>query len=165
MINRITDKLQCSFDLKDLGPVECYLGVQITRDNDGSFLINQERYIRKIVEEAGLVDAKLSRFPLDVGYYKINDNQVLQSNDQYRKLIGMLLYLCTNSRPDISAAISILSQKVSMPTKTDLNELKRVIRYIKGTSGLRLKLSTKSLENQLYAYNDANWGEDKLDRK
>lgn len=78
-------------------------------------------------------DAKVSNIPLDPGYFKNEYNKCLETNDQYRKAIGSLLYLAGNSRPDIALAISILSRKVSNPTQNDWNEVKRVMRYLKGT--------------------------------
>lgn len=152
-------------ELKDLGEVKQYLGIDVHRDENGHFLISQSSYIEKIVSEAGLIEAKISTMPLDVGYFKTVSNTYLDSNDFYRKIIGMLLYLSTNSRPDISSTVAILSQKVAKPTNYDLNELRRVIRYLKGTRDLRLRLSSEGPTGELYAYSDANWAEDRMDRK
>ena len=77
----------------------------------------------------------------------------------------MLLYLTTNTRPDIAASVSILSKRVSNPRNTDLNEVKRLIRYIKGTRDLRLSLSTDASKANFYAFSDANWAENREDRK
>ena len=77
----------------------------------------------------------------------------------------MLLYVSVNSRPDITASVSILSQRMSSPTKVDMNEVKRVIRYLKGTIDLKLKVSDVQNELVLEAFSDANWGEDRTDRK
>lgn len=165
LIESISEALSKVFELKDLGDVKQYLGINILRDEKGNFVINQSNYIDKIVHEAGLKDSKVSAFPLDTGYYKNLEKQPLPTNDQFRKLIGMLLYLSTNSRPDITASIAILSQKVSNPTLYDLNELKRVIRYLKGTRNLGLCMSSEGSEGELYAYSDANWAEDRTDRK
>jgi hypothetical protein len=117
---------------------------------------------------AGLTEAKESKHPVDIGYYKLQGKN-LSSNEEYRKLIGMLLYLTTNTRPDIAATVSILSQRVSNPSDVDLKEVKRIIRYLKGTRNLKLQLSTHINEETIYAYSDAysdaNWAEDRLDRK
>lgn len=153
------------FELTSLGRVKHYLGIDIERDREGNFLISQETYINKIIEEADLQTGKESKFPLDTGYFRNNEDELLNSNEQYRKLIGMLLYLTTNSRPDVAASVAILSQKISAPSKTDLNEVKRVIRYLKGTKTLKLALSDKSRDGKLLAYSDASWAENKSDRK
>lgn len=56
---------------------------------------------------AGLTDAKISKFPLDAGYQKNDDHgEPLSDNRDYQKVIGQLLYLAVNTKPDISAAVS-----------------------------------------------------------
>lgn len=162
--NEVMKSIGQNFEMTDLGNAKHYLGIDITQDDDGNFQISQEGYIDKIVEEAGQEQAKLSKCPMDSGYYK-QKGIPLPSNCEYRKLIGMLLYLSTNSRPDIATSISILSQSVEGPFDNDLNELRRVIRYLNGTKTLKLKLSDRNKDQGVFGYSDANWAEDTKDRK
>lgn len=164
-VNQIRDKLSSKFQIKDLGQIKYFLGIQIKQDSNGDYFINQESYIDKIVIESKLSDAKSSKFPLDTGYYKLQNSDLLPDNEEYRKLIGMLLYISTNTRPDISSSVSILSQKVCKPSKLDLNEVKRVIRYLNCTKKLNLRLSNQNSVSDLIMYSDANWAEDRVDRK
>lgn len=152
------------FKVKNLGEAKHFLGIDINKSSEGDFKISQGRYIDKIVEETNLQDAKTSKFPLNPGYYKI-DSEALPTNDRFRKIIGQLLYLSVHSRPDISASVSILSQRVQNPRKTDLEEAKRVVRYLKGTRNLQLLLSNKSESPELVGYSDADWAEDTENRK
>lgn len=166
LMSKLMSNIGRKFEMKDLGNAKHFLEIDIKQDRDGNFMINQSRYIDKIISETGLVEAKISNHPLDTGYWKLNtDEQLLESNDDYRKIIGMLLYLTTHTRPDIAAAVSILSQRVQNPRVVDLNEAKRIVRYLKGTKDLNLMLSTSNCSEKLYAYSDANWAEDKTDRK
>jgi len=165
LISKLQNHLTERFELKDLGNAKHFLGIDINKDDDGNYHLSQSQYIDKIVAEAGLMDGKYSKYPLMTGYFKHIDNEVLKSNNEYRKLIGMLLYVSNNTRPDIAASVAILSKKVSCPTKTDLNEAKRVIRYLNGTKMLKLKLSDKNNQDSLHIYTDASWAEDPSDRK
>lgn len=152
------------FEMKNLGGVKHYLGIDVEKI-DGKFYISQPGYIDKILEESGLKEAKISKFPVDTGYYK-QEGSYLSSNEEYRKLIGMLLYLTTNTRPDIAASVCILSKKVEKPRDNDLNEVRRIIRYLKGTRNLKLQLNNEESDgSNIFAYSDANWAEDKHDRK
>lgn len=45
------------------------------------------------------------------------------------------------------------------------NELKRVLKYLKGTVGLPLQLGKVESNNSLIGYADANWAENRMDRK
>lgn len=166
MMNELQSKMNDEFELKDLGEIKHFLGIEVLKDDKGNFMISQERYIKEVVKNSGIDDAKESKYPLDLGYDKVVCGEKLGENDEYQKLIGILLYIATNTRPDISASVAILSQKNKNPSRTDLNEVKRVIRYLKGTKGLKLKIS--SVENQsekLHSYCDANWVENRKDRK
>ena len=164
VIDFVAGKIGGEFMIKSLGTVQRYLGIDVLKDVNGNYMISQSGYIQKIIEEADLVDAKVSSIPLDPGYEKLNCEEKV-SEYEYRKLIGMLLYVSVNSRPDISASVSILSQKMSSPTKVDMNEVKRVIRYLKGTIHYKLQVSDVQKDLYLEAYSDANWAECRNDRK
>lgn len=164
-IKEVASKIAEKFEVVSLGDIKQFLGMKVERDDKGDFYLNQKSYIDKIVQLANLSDAKHSNVPVDVGYHRSADSEALGNNKEYQKLIGLLLYVSTNSRPDVSAAVSILSQRSSSPTVNDLNEVKRVIRYLNGTSEKRLRISDCQDEHGLYAYSDANWAEDRNDRK
>lgn len=110
--------------------------INVLKRDDGIFEINQHHYISKIMDTLELNDSKGSKYPLDPGYFKLDDNQFLETNTQYRKIIGMLLYVSTNTRPDISASVNILAQKVSKPRRLDLNESLRIVKYLIHTKHL-----------------------------
>lgn len=102
----------------------------------------------------------MSTVTIDPGYGKTEEvDDQLSSNQQYPKVVGQLLYIAVNSGPDIAAAIFILSCKVSCPTLSDWNKLKRMARYVKGTVELKLRLSSYA------GYADANWEECRNNRK
>jgi len=54
----VSRDLQQYFDIKDLGNVGHYLGIQIQCRADGSFLLNQKEKIVRMLEEYGLLDSK-----------------------------------------------------------------------------------------------------------
>ena len=139
--------------------------MKIERDSAGDFFINQRKYIEDVIETAGVVNAKDSKLPLDIGYYKLEHSKAFEDKELYQKIIGQLLYISVNTRPDIAATVSILGRKVSAPSETDWTELKRCVKYLKGTITLKLRCSfSKSLEG-LKGYCDADWAEDNKDRK
>ncbi|GKC42637.1 hypothetical protein Tco_1060359 [Tanacetum coccineum] len=65
------------------------------------------------------LDADLSGLPVD--------------QTRYHSMIGALLYL-TSSRPDIVQAICYCARYQAKPTEKHLKEVKRIFRYLKGTS-------------------------------
>lgn len=99
------------------------------------------------------------------GYHKLTDETFLDSNTEYRQLIGKLLYISTNTRPDISAAVGILAQRVSKPRDLDLIEVKRIVRYLNSTKDLKLHLFDDNNKVALEAFADSDWAEDRTTRK
>lgn len=138
------------------------------RDSNGIYSLSQSNYIKKIVNDFGLNDAKASSIPIQVGYVKSkadNDNSLLLSNVQYRKLLSSLLYISENTRPDIAASISILAQRISKPTQAVWNELNSY-EYLNGTADLKLTLAQRNFSGEiLIGCSNANWADNKNDRK
>lgn len=79
-----------------------------------------------------------------------------------QSLVGALLYVAVNTRPDIAISASILGRKVSNPSQTDWTEAERTLRYLKSTADLNLELGGTG---QLGACVDADWVGDHQDRK
>nr|KYP42659.1 Copia protein [Cajanus cajan] len=81
--------IEC-FQMKDLGKLKYFLGLELSHGNTGLFLC-QHKYTLDILKECGLLDCKPSGFP-----------------PQYRRLVGRLIYL-TNTRPEITYSLHVLS--------------------------------------------------------
>lgn len=165
MITSIAKQLSTNFELKDLGAVKQFLGIDIHMSKDGFYAINQESYITNIAEELQVLNVKPHKYPLDPGYFKIECEEFLEDNSEYRKIIGKLLYLSANTRPDISASVCILAKRVQKPRKVDMGEALRVVKYLVTTKNHLLHLNNSNMDTSLIAYTDANFGECKLDAK
>lgn len=71
--------------MKDLGAAKTFLCIEVTKSSNGISNINQQHYIKKIVEDFGLGDAKISKIPLDSGYEKLQSTftDILPNNEKY----------------------------------------------------------------------------------
>lgn len=163
IIQSLESKLNSHFEIKNLGPVTSYLGVRISQRGNYYFL-DQEKYITSIISDFDMQNANKADIPLSVSYLKDGKSDLLPTNTQYRKAIGCLLFVAVNTRPDISAAVTILAQKVENPNELDWKQVKQILRYLKGTASNKLKLGFTGMLD-LHAYSDADWGEDRLTRK
>ncbi|KAL0363677.1 UNVERIFIED_CONTAM: Retrovirus-related Pol polyprotein from transposon RE1 [Sesamum calycinum] len=102
------------FTIKDIGEARYFLGLEIARNNKGSY-VAQTKYILDIVKDTGLLEAKAASTPLPQGLKLTSDcGALLQSPDSYRRLVGRLLYL-NFTRPDISHSVQQLSQFLNHP--------------------------------------------------
>ena len=72
----------------------------------------------------------------------------------YRRAIGSLMYAAVATRPDISYAVSTLSQFLENPGETHWEAVERVFRYLAGTRGHALTYGGEKQE--LTGYTDAD---------
>ncbi|PKU79719.1 putative mitochondrial protein [Dendrobium catenatum] len=80
----------------------------------------------------------------------------------YQKITGALQYL-TITHPDIAYAVNTLSQHMHAPQSDHNFLLKRLIRYIKGTTNFGLPINKSDLH--LTTYSDGDWASDPINRK
>ena len=79
------------------------------------------------------------------------DGAELFDQSVYQMAVGALLYLSTGTRPDIVFVVGNVAKFSSKPTKQHWMGVKRILRYLKGTSGLGL-LYTRSNSEELVGY-------------
>jgi hypothetical protein len=94
--------------------------------------------------------------------FKIGDDKRVWNVSNFSKMVGALLYLAVTTRPDISYAVMALTKKMQSPTNDEIVQVKRIMRYLKGTIDQGLfysKNETTTLE--LQAYSDADWADDR----
>ena len=82
---------------------------------------------------------------------------------QYAKAIGSLMYLTMGTRPDLAYSVSCLSRFMANPTNQHTTAIKRVLRYLKGSSNL--ELTYRGDLGRLIGYTDADWGADQETRR
>jgi hypothetical protein len=153
------------FEMKDLGNISHYLGIQVDRNDDGSFLLNKSAKITSLLEKFRMTGAKGSSIPMTTDYPKLSgEHDLLPDNDLYREAVGALLYIATTTRPNIATAMSLLCRRVSKPRQRDWTAVKQVMRYLQQTIHLKLGISGAS-EIDLIGYADAHWAGDTSDRK
>jgi hypothetical protein len=63
-LRHIINHLQAEFELKDLGALHFFLGINVRRTRTGFFL-SQERYADKLLERAAMSNCKSTPTPVD----------------------------------------------------------------------------------------------------
>ena len=164
-MEEIKRKLAEKFDIKDLGELKYFLGVNI-KVNNGSVWIGQPLYVEKLLKKYGMENAKAIRTPVDIGnkLVKADTNSEMIDPVLYQSAVGSLLYLSTKTRPDIAYAVNSVARFSSQPTKQHWVAIKRIFRYLKGTTRLGL-LYKKDDSKSVIGFSDADWGGDIEDSK
>ncbi|CAJ2652486.1 unnamed protein product [Trifolium pratense] len=162
-IDELKIQLAKIFEMKDLGPLRYFLGIEVAYSPRG-YLLSQSKYIANILEQARLSNTRAVDSPLELNVkYVPSDGVPLSDPTLYRTLVGSLVYL-TITRPDIAYAVHVVSQFVVSPTTVHWAAVLRILRYLRGTQFQSLLFpSSSSLE--LRAYSDADWTGDPTDRK
>ena len=151
------------FNMKDLGPISWFLGIEF-QQSDGVITMSQSKYLLSKLEKFGLNDARPRTTPCEIKYEN-NMVEPDEANLNYREMVGSLIYAMTCTRPDLSWAVTRLSQHLSNPTQCDFTMVKHVFKYILGTLNYKLEFRKSNTGLRLHGYSDANWGESKEDRK
>lgn len=166
-INTLTNfksHLMQSFKMTDLQEIKFFLGIQIKRTKD-KLTLDQSTYLKNVLNKFSMSDCVPIKSPLPSKLnYKALNSEVYY-NAPSRNLIGCLMYAMLCTRPDISAAVNILSRYQSKNNKELWNSLKNLLRYIKGTVDLKLTYRKTNFKSLIIGYADSDWGNNEIDRK
>ncbi|KAI3730927.1 hypothetical protein L1987_62108 [Smallanthus sonchifolius] len=151
----LMSSLAGEFAMKDLGPLTFFLGISVTRRGDQIFL-SQQAYAKDILHRAAMDSCKPVATPVDT-QSKLSDSSgpLFDDPTTYRSLAGALQYL-TFTRPDITYAVQQICMHMHSPRIDHWHALKRILRYIQGTSEFGLLLGPTP-QLSLLAYTDADW--------
>ncbi|KAL5700926.1 UTP-monosaccharide-1-phosphate uridylyltransferase [Ranunculus cassubicifolius] len=106
--------------------------------------------------DSGMTGGRVSDFPMEQNLHlSPNDGTLLPDPTPYRRLVGRLIYL-TITRPDINYSVNILSQFMHSPCSAHMDAAHRVLRYLKGSIGKGIFLSSSS-NLRLQGYCDSDW--------
>ena len=154
--------LKDEFEMKDLGKTKYCLGLQIVHKSNG-ILIHQSTYVGKVLKQFNMdkahplsssmivrsLDAKKDHFRL-----KEENEALLGLEVPYLSAISALLNLAQYTRLDIAFLVNLLARFSSAPTQRHWNDVKHILRYLRGTIDLGLFYSK---ESTLKGYADSGY--------
>lgn len=165
-IVKVKKHLAAEFEMSDLGQVGNFLGMRIERDIQNRVLrITQRTYLESLLRRFGMEECKPVATPMECRLKLKRGMETERTTQPYRELIGCLAYVAQSSRPDLCAAVNLLSQYQSCPTNEHWGYVKRILRYVKGTLDIGLEFRGGERVEALVAYSDADWGNDENDRR
>lgn len=165
LIIRCKKELASKFEMKDLGLMHYFLGLEVWQRSNEIFL-SQGKYTIDILKRFRMIDCRPMHTPMESNLKKLSvsaTNSGFADPSEYRQLIGSLMYL-VNTRPDICYAVNALSQFMSLPKLVHLVAAKHILRYLRGTIGYGLKYSLNT-PILLEGYSDSDWAGSVKDRK
>ncbi|XP_042946560.1 uncharacterized protein LOC122279793 isoform X3 [Carya illinoinensis] len=162
-IIRLKQFLHDQFQTKDLGKLRYFLGIEVSRSKEGINL-SQRKYVLDLLEETGMLGARPIDTPMDPNRkFLKEEGELFRDPGMYQRLVGKLNYL-TITRPDISYAVSVLSQFLQTPRISHWDAVVHILRYLKRAPGLGI-LYRPNGHLRVEAFSDADWAGSPSDRR
>jgi hypothetical protein len=112
-------ELSRKFEMKDLGDLHFFLGMEVERDRAQRLLyINQIGYLKEILKRFRMEDCKAIKVPLyPKTKLKKNENKDVEMvKVPYQRALGSLMYTMLCTRPDLAYLISVVNQHMANPS-------------------------------------------------
>ena len=154
-IESVKSDLSNLMPTQDLGPVEHFLGVDISIAKH-KVTLKQSKGITSHLQECKMSNSRFISTPLEFTIdYSLPDTERCSENLPYRSILSSILYVSTKTCPDLSVAVSILAQHQNIPGKQQERGLLRLLKYLNSTCNTELILEPGPI-NQLSVYVDSN---------
>ena len=161
-VKRAYETLSQDLTVKDLGPINQFLGIRVTRDRlNKSIRFDQQEYTKKILSRFMVKETNRPIAPLPLGA-KLEpnpDQATAEDINQYQQEIGSIMYLMTKTRPDIAYHTGLLARYMANPSLEHRKWLNKLWLYISYTRDLGLNYQSELVED-LIGYCDSDWGGD-----
>ncbi|CAI7730316.1 unnamed protein product [Closterium sp. NIES-54] len=157
MLKELKELLEAAFELREISPVQKYLGLKILCNRSAWKLwLHQQGYSDKLRRR--FVDEEQTRrtlkTPVSVNAYAeltFNDKEAQERQEEpKRKIVGSLLFAATTTRADITFACSMLG------SDQHWREVDRCLAYLASTHGTTLNFGGGSESLKLVGYMDAD---------
>ena len=143
IVQSMKNKLNIRLEMSDLAPLSYCLGIAVTQDENGHHL-SHERDAEETLRQFQFSSCHPCSTPLSPGTKLRKESRALLSQHDsalYRSIVGSIMYLMLDTRPDLPYAVGAVSQFSSAPSVDHLAALHHILRYIRGSAHLHLHLT------------------------
>jgi hypothetical protein len=167
IIQDVKTQWSSKFDMKDLGAANFILGMEIKRDwKNKKLWFNQIKYVETILQMFNIQECKPIKVPIPVGVNlsvdqcpKTQEEEEDMSCVPCASVVGSLMYAMVCTRLEIAHAMGVLSRYMSKLGKDQCTTVKRVFRYLRGTTSYGLCYQgRRGLD--IHDFVDADWARD-----
>ncbi|RVW75978.1 Retrovirus-related Pol polyprotein from transposon RE1 [Vitis vinifera] len=120
--------LSREFEMKDLGPLKYFLGIEVSQSSEGIFLF-QRKYALDLLQETGMSGCQPVNTPIEEAH----------------------------TRPDLAYALSVVSQYMHNPGEQHMNAVMRILRYLKNAPRNGILFAKNVNHQSIEVYTDADW--------
>ena len=166
-VERFKNFISSEYKVKLQGPAKHFCGIQVLRDSK-SIQLCQSDYISDLLTRFNMVDCKIAKTPMAgelLPSQSEHQDAEVAAKIPYREIVGSLMFLMTQTRPDLAFVLSSLSRHLHNFDESHWTAAKRVLRYLKGTQYFSLDMELTEREtHELVCFSDSDWA-NSSDRK
>ncbi|KAG6999890.1 Retrovirus-related Pol polyprotein from transposon TNT [Fusarium oxysporum f. sp. conglutinans] len=159
--NELIKQLRLRYKLTGGNPVQWFLGMEVIRDRPARKIwLSQTAYIDKIANLAnkGTATVPMTQIELRPRIGLATPAEI----QRYQRIVGSVLYIAVNTRPDIAFTVSRLARFLTNPGRAHQEAADRVIHYLSHTKHRALAFGGAG---GLKVASDASFADNTLDRK
>ncbi|WVZ66155.1 hypothetical protein U9M48_015421 [Paspalum notatum var. saurae] len=161
-IRHLKKELGKAFEVKDLGQLRYFLGIEVARSSKG-IVLSQRKYVLDLLAETGMLGCRTVASPIDRNHKLCAELGDPVDKEAYQRLVGRLIYLC-HTRPDIAYAVSVVRRYMHDPRSGHLEAVYQILRYLKSSPGKGIWFR-KNQHLDVEGYCDADWASNLDDRR
>ena len=133
-VDKLKAQLKQEFAMKDTRAAKI-LGMKIHRNiQEGELFLSQKKYIEKVLERFGMLDAKPVKSPL-AAHFRLSADLSPQTDEEekyishvpYASTVGSIMYAMVCTRSDISRAVSVVSRYMNRSEKDHWRAVKWIL--------------------------------------
>jgi hypothetical protein len=118
VINKVKEVFSHEFNMKDLGAIEYYIGIQVIRDKTKRTInLGQSKYVGNIFNHFNMETCKLVKTPLDVNVKLTQRKQPAMVHEveqmkakPYKEAIGSLMFAMIVPSPNLVVLVGIMNK-------------------------------------------------------
>jgi Reverse transcriptase (RNA-dependent DNA polymerase) len=110
-MGRIKGSLATKFEMKDLGALRYFLGIEVVSSPNG---VSQHKYVIELLHVVGMLECRPTNTPIDPNHRLKRGVSDQVDRERYQRLMGRLIYL-SHTRSDISYAVSVVIRYMHDP--------------------------------------------------
>ena len=168
---RLKNDLYIAFKMKYIGSPNVFLALEIIRNREKrEIYLSQKGYLQRVLIKFKMENSASVTCPMlqSICLRKLEEGEN-QTDAPYQQVLGSLMYAMVATRPDLSFVIQDLSRFMSYPGNEHWKALKTVLRYIRGSVNLVLKLGGRNTTSKqifrIEGFADADFARDLDTRK
>jgi Reverse transcriptase (RNA-dependent DNA polymerase) len=141
------------------GRVIEYVGMVFDFSENKVVRVTMDEYVNDLLKELSDIPGESDTpatgdlFKVKAEAEKLGDSQ----RERFHSIMAKVLYLAKRVRPDLLVAVAFLVRRVQCPDFTDWAKMSRLIKYIRGTRTLAIRLLAEQ-QISVSAYIDASYG-------